>query len=39
MNVEAVRNHSVFCAESVFYNKYNDVRIDPSGTDPERIHK
>ena len=28
MNVEAVRNHSVFCAESVFYNKYNDAECE-----------
>lgn len=28
MNEELVRNHSVFCAESVFYNKYGDDEYD-----------
>lgn len=25
--------------EQILYNEYNDVRINLSGTDPERIHK
>lgn len=28
MNVELVRNHSTFCAESVFYNKYADDKCE-----------